>query len=324
MPFSDNKNNSSQSINRHHISMDNTLSHKALYACLSRNIKNYELPQVRIASFFHDLKRVTSFAFRQSAFISIEAAISLSLFTLAVMCFLSFGTVMNQRMKMEVALRNTASKIAQDYVIYDAVATGESSLIEDFAIRGIGTIAARQLLLEELGKDSLDKSCVYDGASGISFLYSEILDDEEYVDLVISYKMKLPFKIIPLPDIKMTQRSRIYPWTGVPVFEDDEYIKEYVYLTKTGTVYHKALSCKHLNIQILKLNISELNSVRNDSGGKYYPCQICHEEDETIIYITKSGTAYHGDKDCPTVSRDVRKVAKEDCIGIPACKSCGG
>lgn len=324
MPFSDNKYNSSQSKNRQFVSMDKTLSLKALYACLSRNLYYAKLPQVKIASFFHDLERVTSFAFRQRAFISIEAAICLSLFTLAVMSFLSFGTVMNQRMKLEVALRNTASKIAQDYAIYDAIATGEASLIEDFAVRGIGTVASGQLLLEELGKDNLDKSCICDGYSGISFLYSDILDDEEYVDLVISYKMKLPFKIIPLPDIKMTQRSRIYPWAGIQVFKDNEEDGEYVYLTKTGTVFHKTLSCKHLNIKVSKLAISEVNGVRNDSGGKYYPCQICYEDEDLIIFITKSGTAYHGDKECPTISRDVRKVAKEDCIGIPACKSCGG
>lgn len=324
MPFSDNINNSLKSISSHSVSMDITLSHKVLYACLSRNLNIRKLPQVKTASFFHNLKRVTSFAFRQRAFISIEAAICLSLFTLAAMSFLSFGTVMNQRMKLEVAIRNTASKIAQDYAIYDAVTTEKTSLITDFAVQGIGTIAARHLLLEELGKDNLDNSCICDGHSGISFLYSDILDDDGYVDLVISYKVKLPFKIIPWPDFKVTQRSRIHPWSGIQVFAAEDEQVEYVYLTKTGTVYHETLSCKHLNIQLSKLNISEINGVRNDSGGKYYPCRICYEEEEQIVYITKSGTAYHGDKDCPTVSRDVRKVAKEECIGIPACKSCGG
>lgn len=307
------------------IKKEKKLSDRTLATFLSRNDYNYMLPQVTNASSDFILKRVAVFAFQKAAFVSIEAAICLSIFIIAIMSLLSFGTVMNQKMKIEVALRNTASKIAQDYALYDAFSEDNDGFLTKLAIRGIGTAAARELFLDELGKENVDNSCIKGGSNGISFIYSDILDTDGYVDIVISYEMDLPFKLIPMPEIKMTQRSRIHPWNGIEVFKEDDEDAEYVYVTKTGTVYHLSISCKYLDIKINKISISELNIVRNDSGGKYYPCEICCKEDsDGIVYITKSGTSYHESNDCPSITRNVKKVLKAECIGMPACSSCGG
>lgn len=285
----------------------------------------FKLPQENKASYILNLKRVFVFAFQKPAYVSVEAAICLSIFLIALMSVLSFGTVMNRKMKIDVALRNTASKIAQDYAVYDVFASDEEGMLKNLAIRGIGVVAAREMFIDELVKENLDNSCICGGSSGINFFYSDILDEEGYVDIVIAYTMKLPFKLFPMSDIKMTQRSRIHPWTGVVVYEDTQTDEKYVYVTKTGTVYHLSLSCKYLNIKVSKVSVNELNLLRNETGGKYYPCKICYKDNSgSVVYITKSGTAYHGEKDCPSLTRDVRKVKISECIGMPACSSCGG
>lgn len=321
MPFSKERN----IITERNPSMVHILSDRALNTCLFLFDSFVKLPQAMKASSFLYQKRAISFAFRKGAFVSIEASICLSIFLLSIMSILSFDIVMNQKMKMDIGLRNTASKIAQDYALYDSLVSDEESLFKDYAVRGIGIVAAKQLFMDELGKDNLDKSCIAGGSSGISFLYTDIVDDEGYVDIVISYNMDLPFKIIPLPKIKMTQRCRIYPWSGTEVFSSENENGEYVYITATGTVYHTSLSCRHINIKVNKLTLGEVGGLRNDSGGKYYPCEICYEADDgSIIYVTSSGTAYHSDKGCPSISRNVKKVPKSEVIGRAVCKNCGG
>lgn len=303
----------------------NVLSRRTLKIKSSRNKKVAMLPQVTTSYLFLKTKRAVSFVFLKKAFISIETAVCLTLFMMAILSVLSFGTVMNQKMKLEPALRNTASKIAQDYSVYNYIAEDKTDFISEYLVKGVGIVAAKQLFMDELGKERLDNSLIEGGNSGISFLYSDIVDDEGYVDIIITYKMDLPFKLIPVPEIKMTQRCRIHSWAGVEVFGDGNEDEEYVYVTKNGSVYHVSLSCKHLNIQITKINKSEIGSVRNNSGGKYYACEICcQDDDESIYYITKSGTAYHSSKDCPSITRDVRKVSITECAGMPVCKSCGG
>lgn len=321
MPFSKERN----IITVSKTSMVHILSDRALNTCLFLFNLFEKLPQAKKASSFLYQKRAISFVFHKRAFVSIEAAICLSVFLLSILSLLSFGTIMNQKMKMDIGLRNTASKIAQDYALYDSLVSDEENLIKDFAIRGIGVIAAKQLFVDELGKENLEKSCIAGGTAGISFIYTDIVDDEGYVDIVISYNMDLPFKIIPLPEIKMTQRCRIHPWSGTEVFSSGEKEEEYVYITESGTVYHTSLSCRHINIIVSKLTLGEVGGLRNDFGGKYYPCEICYEaEDGSIIYVTTSGTAYHSDKSCPSINRTVKKVPKSEVIGRAACKSCGG
>lgn len=324
MPFSIKKNVKSINIKKDESEIF-VLFKMVLISNSSRVKKALILPQTSAFSLFLNRKRAVSFAFRSNASVSIEAAVCLTLFLLAALSVLSFATAMNQKIRLTAPLRNTCSKLAQDYALYEALNDGNESLIEKYVISGIGIVAAKELFIEETGKDNLDKSSIVNGSSGISFRYSDILDDEGYVDLIITYKIKFPFQIVPFPDINMTQRSRIHAWTGSEVYSEENEGGRYVYVTKTGTVYHTTLSCKHINIKISKVSIGNIVSLRNDNGGKYYPCEICFKnENDSIVYITGSGTAYHMGQECPALTRNIDRVLLSEVIGMPACKSCGG
>lgn len=301
------------------------LKEATLQNVLSRSPTSQPKLKKSYNNFFLKKKRASLLAFRLKAVLSIEASVVLVLFTIAILSIISFGTVMNLKMQIEPALKNTCSKIAQDYALYDSLTLDSDELIKKFAVKGIGISSARAMLINELGKDKLDESCIVNGSSGISFIYSEITDNQGYVDLVISYKVKLPFQIIPFPSLNMIQRSRIYPWKGYVVFGSDSDSKEYVYVTENGSVYHVSLNCRHLNLKIREIDSDTLVNARNENGGKYYECKLCYPDlTGDVIYITKNGTAYHGKKDCPALTRNVKKVLKSEVLGLPACKNCGG
>ncbi len=98
----------------------------------------------------------------------------------------------------------------------------------------------------------------------------------------------------------------------------------YVYVTKNGTVYHKKLTCPHLNINIMAVSPQEIITKRNSSGGKYYPCEICGiKTEENIYYITDHGNKYHGKKDCGSLLRMIEKVPLSETEHLEVCKDCG-
>lgn len=101
------------------------------------------------------------------------------------------------------------------------------------------------------------------------------------------------------------------------------YEETYVYITKYGTVYHKSLSCSHLNLHISEVTYSEIESARNASGGKYYPCEYCDEHNaEGIYYITTYGECYHSNKDCRGLLRNVEKILLKEAESLEECSDC--
>lgn len=68
---------------------------------------------------------------------------------------------------------------------------------------------------------------------------------------------------------------RIKAWTGYEAGGFGEEDDQIVYVTDTGVVYHKNPHCTHLDLSIHAAASSELNSLRNESGGKYHACEKC-------------------------------------------------
>lgn len=71
-----------------------------------------------------------------------------------------------------------------------------------------------------------------------------------------------------------------------------------VYVTDYGTVYHRELSCRYLKLSIRQSGLSEVADLRNESGGKYYPCEKCWKEGADPVFLTDDGTRYHQSLNC--------------------------
>ena len=102
--------------------------------------------------------------------------------------------------------------------------------------------------------------------------------------------------------------------------------KKLVYVTDTGVVYHKNPHCTHLDLSIHAAASSELNSLRNESGGKYHACEKCVHGSSMggSVYITDQGDRYHNSLTCSGLKRTVYTARISEVPGKRACSKCGG
>lgn len=187
-----------------------------------------------------------------------------------------------------------------------------------------GIILAQSRLVDLIGEDFLDSSIVVNGSGGLNLIGTEILKDDTWIKLVVSYKVKLPFSVFPDPEIKVIQHSCSHAWLGCSYGniqgEDKTTI---VYMTEHGSRYHLSRGCKYLNIRSRYVTKDEIFGCRNRSGGKYYPCHRCMGKAEGY-FITEYGNSYHTRSDCTAISRNIIEKRLEEVEDIFACcKECG-
>lgn len=69
----------------------------------------------------------------------------------------------------------------------------------------------------------------------------------------------------------------VHAWTGAEEQENSgktEKQEEMVYVTESGSVYHRKLGCRYLKVSIQQVAGSGISSMRN-SYGKYAACESC-------------------------------------------------
>lgn len=111
-------------------------------------------------------------------------------------------------------------------------------------------------------------------------------------------------------------------WTGYRRSEDED---DYVYITKTGHVYHRNRSCYHLLITIKTVLKAKIESFRNQNGAKYYPCENCGKNAGEQVYITPEGNRYHSRKNCKNLLRFIHRVTLSSVKDSHRpCKNCSG
>jgi len=119
----------------------------------------------------------------------------------------------------------------------------------------------------------------------------------------------------------------IRKWTGYNVLstENIEEDEEYVYITESGTVYHRSRDCSHLKITISVVKASEVSVKRNDYGQKYRPCEKCAAGQSTgLVFITDKGDKYHNSAGCSGLKRTIKTVKLSEVGGRGPCSLCGG
>ena len=134
--------------------------------------------------------------------------------------------------------------------------------------------------------------------------------------------------IIPLPAKWNYNSVKVHAWTGASweeTSDPNESPEKMVYVTASGTVYHKSLDCSHLKLSVSRISGSEVSSKRNDSGEKYYACESCSKGQKpgSYVYITKSGNRFHNDRTCSGLKRTVRLVKESKAANLSVCKRCG-
>lgn len=169
--------------------------------------------------------------------------------------------------------------------------------------------------------------CVLGGEGGIEIQDFSTVGINGLVHLKASYEIKPFIYWLPIGDISFEDEYFGHGWTGYFGNEDIGILEQEdvcVYITRTGTRYHRRYDCTYLQVPVKGINSGEIGKIRNDSGGKYYACERCRPRGNGIVYITSDGSRYHGRADCSSLKRTVYMISLSKAQGYKPCSKCGG
>ena len=117
---------------------------------------------------------------------------------------------------------------------------------------------------------------------------------------------------------------RVKGWTGYISGGGGTDKETIVYITDYGLVYHQDMYCTYLELSIRAVKPEEIETLRNQSGGKYYACSSCKNKEETegILYVTDYGDRYHTSLECSKVKRNIYAVPLDEVYGLGGCSKC--
>lgn len=285
--------------------------------------------------------------------LTIEAALILPIFMMIFVTVLYFARIMIIQEQIQRVLTSTGLTISRTAYVYDElyhkldrkldgfvepieIGSQEINIMEFIQGLSNGTVA-KGLTKKDLDVDSINQSFVLQGYSGISFYGSEILDEEDKIDLIVRYRIQFPLQLFHLPDLRMIQRIKLRAWTGHKVAAkyqlkepDDESTDlpsgDIVYVAETGVVYHLKDTCTHLYLSVRTVD-KKPDKEKNHYGRKYDPCEICvlkntAEHEELVYYITNQGDRYHITKYCSGLKRTVYTYQMSEVSHLRLCQRC--
>lgn len=278
--------------------------------------------------FFHD--RFLSRGRREGS-LTIEASLGLFLFMLFMVSLCQMFLVMQLQIRLQRTLEQVSSEAAQYCYVSSQIPLWESeskliSHIEDYLLAELSKEALRLRFIWAAGEENLNASVLLGGAGGLSFEESSILQEENRIRLVVSYRVRLPLAVWGTDSLTFRQQSYRYGWLGdtAPEKTIESSDEQMVYVTKTGQVYHLTLSCTYLKLSVRQAAMAQIESLRNDNGAKYYACEHCRPDgSQAVVYITGDGTRYHKDRECGSISRNVTAIPISQAADRRPCSRCG-
>lgn len=277
------------------------------------------------------IKRASFIAFRKGrdacrkGSMTLEATFALPFFLFAVINILYAVNIIGTQSRINAALHQTGNKMAFAGYVYDR--TAGSVIPESVAGVVMTHFYARGQILEYIGNNNLEHSCVADGTRGISLAGSSIMEEGDIIDLRVSYRVKPLISVMGFDGFAMSQRYYAKAWTGYDVaghVSDTSQKDPMVYITQTGTVYHTDRNCTYLNPSVKPVDAAAVDDLRNQAGGRYYPCGICGGSKlQGQVYITEQGSSYHSQINCPGLRRTIYTVPLSQVGGRGRCSKCG-
>lgn len=275
---------------------------------------------------------------RVTASLTIEAAMVLPIFLFMMIGFLSFVQIFIIQDKVQGSITEMGLKLSKYGYFYgsyveDIVEEDDDeigTLMRDILGDKLEEVSLKIHLSQYMNLTKLQENMIVGGFSGISMKDSSWMDDEDCIDLIVSYQVELPFGYPIIHQIPMVQRVRLRGWTGhqIPAKyieqEDAEGENTTVYMTSSGTVYHTSSSCTYIKIEV-KETQGVPKEERNESGGRYYPCNTCCKglDNENITYyISKYGDRYHSKRNCSKIYRNIKEVKQSEVSHLRICSKC--
>lgn len=273
---------------------------------------------------------------------TVEAALIIPLFLFTFLHLTGVMEMLRLHGRLEAALWNVGNQAALYMEAFSAgeegvtagggnTAWGKASSWEEdtaweelTAAGGTWSGAALSLLVHSqlksrLGETYLDTSPLVYGADGLNYLRSEYPDEEECVDILITYQVKPRFTIFPFTYRRMSSRYYARTWTG---FDVTEAVK-YVYVTSQGEVWHSTPQCSYIYHQIIAVQAAQISHRLNESGKQYTLCEFCRDDQAGAdVYVTAEGEKYHTRRDCTAIHKDIIAVVWSEDLPYRACSRC--
>lgn len=277
------------------------------------------------------IKRVSSIIFQKGVSalkkgsMTLEAAFVLPFFLFAVINILYAVNIIGTQSRINAALHQTGNKMAFSGYVYQH---GAGNVLPDsLASVVMSEIYARGQIVEYVGREYLNQSCIESGAQGMSLSGSSVMGRGDIIDLRVSYRVKPFSSLMGFQGFSVSQRYYGKAWTGYDVTQHVSDIKEedpMVYITETGTVYHLDRNCTYLNPVVQSIPKEAVADKRNQSGGKYDSCGTCGgDRGQGQVYITPYGGSYHSQLNCPGLKRTIYTVPLSEIGGRRRCSKCG-
>lgn len=251
-------------------------------------------------------RRASSSACKKAS-MTIEAAAAIPIFFLAVLCLFYFMEIMAIRTSVRTGLQ----------------AAGKRAMQEAYMLPAVTPAGLEKDVIHAIGAERLERSIVEGGSAGIHCEGSFLSPTTGIGTIRAKYKIRLPIPMFGVPPVAYEESMRIKAWTGYEKETFGKEDEETVYITETGIVYHRDYHCTHLDLSVHMAQASDIGSLRNESGGKYYACEHCGGGGLGSVYITDTGDRYHGSLSCSGLKRTIYAVPISEAIGKGACSRCG-
>ena len=116
-------------------------------------------------------------------------------------------------------------------------------------------------------------------------------------------------------------------FTGRKYNEDETGDKRLVFVAENGRVYHSDRSCSHIRLTVREVTKEDVTGLRNVSGGKYHPCEVCIKGNvQEHLFITDYGDRFHAYAHCSGIKRTIMSMTVDEAKKrrLSPCSKCGG
>ena len=271
---------------------------------------------------------------------TVEAALCVPAAFLVLFTVMQLFVFLRVQQEMQTAMNHVIRELSRYGTVYSQLShmTSEkaddtiSALGVDSAIAGIADDAYVGYLLRREIRDADWIGWIRGGVSGVSTSGSSLFGEDGKILLTVSYRFSPLCRIPVLGSMPVVQRTSACSFYGhdriVKPSDDDEEEEEAekVYVSDSGSVYHRRATCSHLKLSVQQIEVSEIAAARNKNGEKYRPCEFCGSSSAAgAVFITDYGNRYHTSLSCGELKRTVRSMtlAEAEAAGLRACKTCG-
>lgn len=170
---------------------------------------------------------------------------------------------------------------------------------------------------------------LYMGGTSLTtnLLGSSFLENNDEIDMIVTYTADIPFPLLgfyhPLFRERVHSRAFVGVDTRVGKDEEEDVI---VYVTPTGRVYHRNKNCTYLKLSVSQVLYGDIAGMRNEGGGKYYPCSRCAGgvmDPDAKVYITNFGDRFHVSRACSEIKRTIEEIHLSQVGSRSPCSKCG-